>query len=162
MGLGVCRVPSLLLAVVLCLPLARVRSLRRLALGGLVRALGVAAGWFAFGPPGFLRSAVGLAVLSLVAVTALRGFQVEGFIDQHLSQMPVAETGSPSVVFVNPAAGYYAADLVQNDPFLRNQPLVLVTNGRNIDAQMMHRQFPELKKLSDRYNGSVWGYATED
>ena len=103
------------------------------------------------------RYAAGAAALSLVAMTGLRAFQVEQFMSRHLAQLPVWDDGSAKILIVNPAAGYYASDLVQNDPFLRNDPLIMITNGRAKDAEMIRNVFTDLSLLDSSYRGTVWG-----
>jgi hypothetical protein len=88
-------------------------------------------------------------------------WQVDSFMTAHLAQLPTAETGRPRVVIINPAMQYYAQDLAQNDPFLRDPVIRMVTRGRKVDEQMMASQFPDLVRLSQTYKGSVWGYADE-
>ena len=85
-------------------------------------------------------------------------WQVHVFMTAHLAQMPTAEHGVPRVVIISPFMQYYAQDLAQNDPFLRDPVIRMVTRGRRVDAQMMARQFPDLVLLSQGYKGSVWGY----
>jgi hypothetical protein len=61
------------------------------------------------------------------------------------------------VLIVNPAGGYYAWDLPQNDPFLRNQPIRLTSAGAARDAAMMAARFPAYRLLGSDRRGSVWG-----
>jgi hypothetical protein len=101
----------------------------------------------------------GCAAVSLVALTALRAAQVEQFMDRHLEQLPRPAAGEVRVLIVDPAGGYYAQDLVQNDPFLRNPVLVLASRGREADEAMMAKRFPQLRRLSSSERGTAWGYA---
>lgn len=99
-------------------------------------------------------------VLSLVLANALRLVQVESFIDRHLSQVPpLAPTASRverEVVFVNPRAGFYSVDLVQNDPFLRRGRIIMLGQGtENLDAFMAQR-FPGFVKKSSGEWGQHW------
>ena len=61
------------------------------------------------------------ALLSLVGLTSFHALQVEHFIARHLAQKPAPATGDAQVVFLDVKNGYYAWDLIQNDPFLRNR-----------------------------------------
>jgi len=97
------------------------------------------------------------AVLSLVFMTSLRAIQVEDFISRHLAQVPVAPRGETRVTIIEPLGGYYLADLAQNDPFLRERSLVLVTRGPSRDADMMSKRFPQYALLHKDRRGSVWG-----
>jgi len=98
----------------------------------------------------------GLAALSLLSLTSIDAVNVRGHIDRHLAQIPKADKGVPQVVFVNRVFGYYAVDLVQNDPFLRKRPLMLVSHGLKADTALMSEHFPELKMTESSYRGSVW------
>ena len=99
----------------------------------------------------------GCAFLSLVALTGLRAVQVERFIARHLAQAPSAPSGEARVLIVDPRSGYYAWDLVQNDPLLRNRVLMLSSRGAQNDRAMMAARFPQYRLLSEDRRGSAWG-----
>ena len=61
------------------------------------------------------------------------------------------------MIIISPFMGYYAQDLVQNDPFLREPVIRMITQGRQADEAMMAMYFPDLVLLSRTYRGSVWG-----
>jgi len=98
-----------------------------------------------------------VAVLSLTLLLPLQVWQVHGFIARHLKQLPSSREGAPRLVIVKPEMGYYAADLVQNDPFLRQPVIRMLSHGRAADAAMVRQHFPELSRLSSSYRGEVWG-----
>ena len=100
----------------------------------------------------------GCAALSLILLTALAAFQVEHFVARHLSQLP-ASRGDARVIIIDRTAGYYAWDLAQNDPFLRNRVIRLISRGPQTDREMMARQFPQYSMLHAGPNGTVWGVA---
>lgn len=100
------------------------------------------------------------AVLSLAILTPLRVYQMENFIAAHLEQVPQAGDRSPRVVLVRWQAGYYSVDLVQNDPFLRELPLYMLSQGEQPDADMLARRFPDLVLLARNETASVWGVTT--
>ena len=102
------------------------------------------------------KFAAGVAVLSLVFLTAAHAINVRQFIDRHLRQLPVNEQIAPDVLIVNPAFGYYAMDLVQNDPLLRNRPIILLSHGTSADRKFMNRNFPGLRRSVDGYKGTTW------
>ena len=101
------------------------------------------------------RVVASLAMTWLLVGTCLRAVQVETFIDRHLAQLPRPMHGPALVTIINPIGGYYARDLVQNDPFLRGQ-VILATQGRPKDADMMAVQYPELVPVLSRARGQVW------
>lgn len=96
-----------------------------------------------------------LAVTWLIVGSVLRVCQVDCFITDHLAQLPGDPGMTPAVRIVNPGSGYYARDLVQNDPFLRG-PVILVSHGRTNDAAMMAREFPALALRSSKFRGQFW------
>lgn len=103
--------------------------------------------------------AAGMAALCLIPATALQAWQVHEFVDRHLAQLPTAKEGTAEVVIVSGAMGYYAADLVQNDPFLRDPVIRMYTHGRDANQAMMRKNFSQLSPLSRGYRGEVWGTA---
>jgi hypothetical protein len=105
------------------------------------------------------RYALAGGLLSLLLMVPFFLFQVRSFIGEHLAQLPKTQSGIAQVVIINPAAGYYSQDLAQNDPFLRERPIMMVTRGRAADRFMMAHQFPDLVLLHNGYRGSVWGKA---
>lgn len=103
----------------------------------------------------------GCALLALPIMTALFGDQMERHVRRHLNQETVllegVTAGTPRVVILNQTVGYYTWDLAQNDPFLRNPRIRLISRGPQLDAAMMARQFPGLVQLYSDMRGSVWG-----
>jgi hypothetical protein len=99
----------------------------------------------------------GCAVLSVALLTPLHALETEHFISRHLAQLPAASTGIPRVIFLNPKQGYYAWDLIQNDPFLREPVLKFVMRNDEADRAMMAAVFPDLELLTSGPSGSVWG-----
>jgi hypothetical protein len=99
-------------------------------------------------------------VLSLLFANALRLVQVDAFMSRHLNQVPPlarpADPQRPEVLFVNPAAGFYAQDMVHNDPFLRGPRITLVHFGRAQSAELMARRFPGYTKSADGKWGELW------
>ena len=104
------------------------------------------------------RYVQGVALLSGLILLPYFAWQVHSFVSAHLAQIPKTSTGTPRVIIINPALGYYAQDLVHNDPFLRDDMIYMNTQGRAKDAQMIQQYFPGLELLSKDYRGWVWGY----
>lgn len=98
----------------------------------------------------------GCAVLSLTLLTAFQALQVNTFIARHLNQMPPVSAGV-RVVIINPLTGYYAWDLVQNDPFLRDRVILLMSRGAPADRALMAKVFPKYELLSADRRASLWG-----
>jgi hypothetical protein len=98
--------------------------------------------------------------LSLVFANGLRLVQVESFVGRHLAQVPpLARAPDPSrreIVFVNVRAGFYAQDLVQNDPFLRGSRMVMVYGGPPATAAFMASRFPAYARQGSGEWGELW------
>ena len=109
------------------------------------------------GPLG--RYALAAALGGLLVMTPFFLWQVHSFIQEHLAQLPAAGHGRPRIVIISPSMGYYAQDLVQNDPFLRAPIIRMSTQGRRNDAAMMARYFPDQVLLCKSFRGTVWGHA---
>ena len=99
---------------------------------------------------------VACALFSLIGGTGLRAAQMREFIVQHQSQMPAYSGTEHRVVILDTGLSFYGRDLVQNDPWLRQAAIVMITHGTAADAQMMRTHFPQLHRVyADRF-GSVW------
>jgi hypothetical protein len=97
------------------------------------------------------------ALLSLVLLTTLRALQVEQFIARHVAQLPAARQADAHFIFVDLRGGYYVWDLVQNDPFLRNRPMLLYSRGFDADRALMAARYPDARLLKADARGSIWG-----
>jgi hypothetical protein len=102
---------------------------------------------------GYLAS---LAILSLVFATALRAVQIHGYIDMHLANRPPALPGIRQIVFVAFDFRTYTADLIQNDPFLRNKVWYMISRGRASDQSLIGSRFPNAHLVASDRRGEVW------
>jgi hypothetical protein len=103
--------------------------------------------------PGYVAS---LAVLSLVFATALRAIQIDDFLQSHLANRPPAARHARQVVFVTSDRVQYTPDLVQNDPFLRDDVWYLLSHGPAADERFMRTKFPQAQRTLVDRRGSVW------
>lgn len=98
--------------------------------------------------------------LSLVLANGLRLVQVESFIARLKAQVPplarAADPAEPQIVFVNIRAGFYAQDLVQNDPFLRTPRMVMVYDDAQRTAQFMAGRFSGYARRAAGPWGELW------
>jgi hypothetical protein len=110
--------------------------------------------------PGVRSMVAWCIVLSLMLANGLRLVQAEGFIRQHLRQVPPLASAPPpdrpQVVFVDLAAGAYARDLVQNDPLLRASRITMVLGSRYSAEALMAQRFPGYRKISEGEWGQLW------
>jgi hypothetical protein len=97
------------------------------------------------------------ATLSLVFATALRWGQIHDYISEHLARRPPHVEGARQFVFIRPDRDYYYdQDLVQNDPFLREPTVYLLSRDRWWDEEMMRRLYPQARRVYEGPRGQVW------
>jgi hypothetical protein len=99
--------------------------------------------------------AASVAAMSLVLCNFQRGAQVEHHLKAHLAQLPPHDPEMPGVVFVS-LKGFYAVDLVQNDPFLRNPTWYLASTGADNDRRLMANLFPGAELYSRQNESTAW------
>jgi hypothetical protein len=97
------------------------------------------------------------ALASLAVMTLFRAEQTAAFVTAHLAQLPRTSGSEARIVIVHWRGRYYAEDLVQNDPFLRTEPILMLSNGVRADFAMMARRFPQYRLIAMDGRGSVWG-----
>jgi hypothetical protein len=97
------------------------------------------------------------AMFSLVFATALRLFQIHLFMQDHLALRPPFEKGVRQIVFIKTNFDFYTADFVQNDPFLREPVIFMLSRGRIRDyREVIKRRFPAARLTYDGPGGQVW------
>jgi hypothetical protein len=102
------------------------------------------------------------AILSLVINVPFQLSQIDGFVSQHLAQLGAPRRPGNNVYFIRPGGGFYVADMVQIDPFLRNQDLYLVSRGAELDAEMVHNNWPGAAKIASGRAYEQWYLGPED
>lgn len=103
------------------------------------------------------RSFVGrCALFSLAFATALRLFQIRLFMDEQLALRPPFERGVRQIVFITPNIPFYSQDFVENDPFLRDPVIFMMSRGLARDREEIKRRFPHARLTYDGVNGQVW------
>lgn len=95
-------------------------------------------------------------VYSLVFANALRLLQIHLFMEDQLSLRPPFEKGVRQIVFIVPNPGEYAQDFLQNDPFLRDPVIFMMSRGRAADATLITQRYPGARLTYDGSNGQVW------
>jgi hypothetical protein len=103
---------------------------------------------------------VACALFSLIAGTGLRAVQMREFIAKHQSQMPAYSGTEHRVIILDTRHSFYGRDLVQNDPWLRDNAIVMITHGQQADAAAMQENYPEMHRVYTDQSGSVWSAAT--
>ncbi len=82
------------------------------------------------------------AILNLMLVVPVQMIQIDGVIARHSAQLPKPRRPGNNVYFVQARGGFYLADLVQSDPLLRDEDLILFSRGPELDAQLRRQNWP--------------------
>ena len=93
------------------------------------------------------------AMLNLFLVLPVQMMQMDGIIARHSAQLPKPHRPGNNVYFLAGATGgdiFYLADLVQMDPLLRAEDLVLFSGGPMLDAELRQEE------LADGRLGGAW------
>ncbi len=102
------------------------------------------------------RYAAAAALLSLVIATPFRWMQVESFMSDYLSRRPPVDPGVREIVFVKLDFPHYTQDFVQNDPFLRDPVIFMLSRGRAADEALLRERFPRARLAHEAPYGHVW------
>src|SRR5436309_1010809 len=97
-----------------------------------------------------------LALLSLVFATLLRAVQIHDFVDTHLANRPPLLPGVRQVIFIVHDWPTYTADLVQNDPYLRDKVWFMMSFGPQTNTEFMRTKFPGARLVHSDRRGEVW------
>ena len=100
-----------------------------------------------------------LTLASLVLSTGLRLYQVEGFVGQHVKQIPVVDTHEVTVTFVESYSNNYVfnmMDLVQNSPRLNSNRIRMLSQGTQANAQLMQAIDPAARQVAKGSWGETW------
>jgi len=99
------------------------------------------------------------AILSLLVIVPLQLQQIDAIISGHLAQLPAPARPGRNVFFIKPLAGFYLADMVQNDPLLRGSDLFLATRGAALDGQLIRQNWPDAREIASGRWGDQWHIA---
>lgn len=100
------------------------------------------------------RQVAMMAVASLIAASTMRFAQIGGFMQAHLAQFPPRVEAGRSIVLHN-GNGYYARDLIQNDPWLGDAQTVLLVRNR-VDLEGVLKRYPMLREVArNRYGATA-------
>ncbi|MDP1613825.1 MAG: hypothetical protein Q8M11_22410 [Sulfuritalea sp.] len=84
------------------------------------------------------RTLAAMALVSVLAANGLRFFQMGGFMAGHLAQSP-PQTAAESRLAMHSGRGYYAYDLIQNDPWLRGSSVILLVQDEEKKLKLLNR-----------------------
>ena len=107
-------------------------------------------------------------LLALVCGVGLRAWQIHDFMSLQLANLPHYGGTERRVTFLDYKGqqslkdyftSYYSGDLVQNDPWLRNQEIRMFSQGEPDDSEMMSQFYPGFHLVYQDGFGSVWSQA---
>ncbi len=101
------------------------------------------------------------AMLNLVLVLPLQMMQMDGVIARHSSQLPKPRRPGNNVYFVRDG-GFYRADLVQSDPLLRADDLILFSGGDVLDAELVRQNWPTAVLVERGLGVEEWNLGPKD
>ncbi len=106
--------------------------------------------------PVIRRTAVFLILAGLFIDVPFRLLQARRFIAAQNRKVPCLSEHISHVCLLNREGTYYLSDRMQNDPFLRNKRVILLSQGKERDEAMMKKEFPEYEQIHwDGQNG-IW------
>jgi hypothetical protein len=129
-----------------------------LAAGVLARSRAPAASSDRFANENMRAFVTACALLCLVVGVGQRAVQIHQYIADRLDGIPPYRGTERQVMFINANSFYsfYSLDLVQNDPWLRGNVTRMLSRGPTADADLMHDQFPQMRRAYLGPHGSVW------
>jgi hypothetical protein len=96
------------------------------------------------------------AMLNLLIVVPYQLLQIDSVISRHLAQLPEPQRPGRYVYFITVRGGFYAADLVQMDPLLRQRDLYLFSRGPELDARLLQQNWPSAVLVERRGAVEAW------
>jgi hypothetical protein len=101
------------------------------------------------------------AILNLVLVVPVQMMQVNDIITRHSAQLPPPRRPGNNVYLVSDG-GFYRADLVQSDPLLRDNDLILFSRGDVLDAELMRQNWTAAVLVERRLGVEEWNLGPKD
>jgi hypothetical protein len=102
-----------------------------------------------------------LGMASLLLTIPVRFIQMGNFVAAHLAQFP-PRVEAENRVYVHNGRGYYAHDLIQNDPWLRGGQIIFFA-PRPADRARLSEQFPEMREMrSNEYGATYTGIRLQE
>jgi hypothetical protein len=102
------------------------------------------------------------AILNLMLVLPVQMMQMDGIITRHLAQLPKPQRPGNNIYFVHVPGGFYLADLVQTDPLLRREDLVLFSGGPVLDAELRRQNWPAAVLVQQGPGVEEWNLGPQD
>jgi len=102
------------------------------------------------------------ALLSLLLLVPYQMTQIDSMITRHLAQLPPVRRPGNNIYFVAVPGGFYSADLVQMDPFLRDEDLILNSRGPQLDAELRRQNWPTATLVGRGFRVEEWNLGPKD
>jgi hypothetical protein len=102
------------------------------------------------------------AMLSLLLVVPYQMMQIDGIITRHSAQLPKPRRPGNDVYFIRASGGFYIADLVQMDPLLGAQDLILFSRGPELDAELRRQNWSSAVLVERGYGVEEWNLGPKD
>jgi hypothetical protein len=110
----------------------------------------------------FAAFAGAAALLSLFVIVPFQTKQIDTMISRHLAQLPELRRPGNNVYFISLPGGFYSADLVQMDPFLRDEDLILNSRGPELDAELRRQNWPTATLAGAGFHVEEWNLGPKD
>jgi hypothetical protein len=101
------------------------------------------------------------AILNLALVVPVQMMQMDGIIARHSAQLPPPRRPGNNIYFVRDG-GFYLADLVQSDPLLRANDLILFSAGPALDAELRRQNWPTAVLVEQGPGVEEWTLGPKD
>ena len=101
------------------------------------------------------------AILNLLIVVPLQLMHIDRVITRHSAQIPRPQRPGNNVYFI-PAGGFYLPDLVQMDPLLRDQDLLLFSRGPELDGELRRQNWPTAVLVARGFGVEEWNLGPKD
>lgn len=102
------------------------------------------------------------AILNLLIVVPFQMAQIDGIITRHTAELPGVHRPGNDVYFVRWPSAFYIADLVQTDPLLREEDLVLFSRGPELDAELRRQNWPNAVLVDRGFGVEEWNLGATD
>jgi len=102
------------------------------------------------------------SMLSLFLIMPFQMMQIDTMISRHLAQLPDLRKPGNDVYFIRIPGGFYSADLVQMDPLLRDEDLILNSRGPELDAKLRRQNWPTATLVGTRFHVEEWNLGPKD
>jgi hypothetical protein len=110
----------------------------------------------------FAAFAGAAAVLNLLIVVPLQLMHIDAVITRHSAQIPKPQRPGNNVYFIRADRGFYLADLVQMDPLLRAQDLLLFSRGPELDGELRRQNWPTAVLVARGFGVEEWNLGPKD